>query len=221
MGTLANATNAPRSTANPPRSSTSMVNHAIRCGAGTPSACRMVTNASGPLESLATPCCMKPTPTIRRNGTGAQRVTERRLDASSATVMLGNLSSASLMMVAGRRGDGRERPRRPRKRNALLLEELFDPADIGADDARSADHQWLVPIADVVGVEAPLLWRARLDQEHRFWPLHDDDDDLRPVEDETVAAAQDRAARERKTEHEAAVGPSPSASMHSVFPSER
>src|SRR5262245_60512674 len=224
MGTLASATNAPRSTANPPRSSTSMVNHAIRCGAGTPSASRILTNASGPLKSLATPCCMKPTPTIRRNGTGAQRAIERRLDASSATsrtvVMLGNLTSEALMTMAGRRAGGDERECRVRKGNALLLEEPLDAGDVGADDARLGDHQWLVPIADVVGVEPPLLWGARLDQEHRLRPIYDNDNGLCLVEDEAVTAAHDRAARKGHTEHEPAIGPPPSTQMQSVFPSE-
>src|SRR5262245_63549918 len=140
MGKLASATNAPRSTAKPPRTSTSMVNHAMTCGAGTPSACRIVTNASGPLDSLATPCCMKPNPTIRRSGMGAQRAIGNRLDETNATsrsvVMLGDLISAALMTVAGRRDGGGERERRACKRNALLFKELFDASDIWADDSR-------------------------------------------------------------------------------------
>src|SRR5215471_17299816 len=44
---------APRITAKPPRISISMVNNAMKCGAGTPSACRIVANASEPLLSLA------------------------------------------------------------------------------------------------------------------------------------------------------------------------
>src|SRR5262249_59624273 len=68
--------------------------------------------------------------------------------------------------------------------------------------------------------EPPLLWRARLDQEHRLRPIYDNDDGLRLVEDEAVAAAQDRAARKGHTEHEPAIGPPPSTQMQSVFPSE-
>src|SRR5262245_5927438 len=168
MGKLASATNAPRSIARPPSSSTRMVNHAIKCGAGTPSACRIATNASGPLESLAIPCWMKPTPTMRRSGTGAQWAIGNRRDGSDArsrsVVILGNLNSARLMMIAGRRGDWRERKRRASEGNALLLEELFHTGDIRADDSGVGDHQWLVAIADVVRVESPLLRCARLDQ---------------------------------------------------------
>src|ERR671937_222786 len=64
-----------------------------------------------------------------------------------------------------------------------------------------SDHQWLVAIADVVRVEAPLPGRARLDKERRLGPL-DDDDSLHFVEDEEVAGAQDRAARKAKTERQ-------------------
>src|SRR5712671_3644064 len=70
---LANGTSAPKSTARPPSISTEIVSHPIRCGAGTPSACRIAGNASRPLASLAKPCSMKPYPTIRRSGIGAQR----------------------------------------------------------------------------------------------------------------------------------------------------
>src|SRR5262245_53711281 len=106
MGTLASGTNAPRSTARPPRSSTRMVNHAIKCGAGTPSACRIATKASGPLDSLAAPCCMKPNPTTKRSGMGAQRAIGNRLDQSSAAsryvIMGGHLDSLGSPAVGGR-----------------------------------------------------------------------------------------------------------------------
>jgi hypothetical protein len=45
----------------------------MKCGTGTPSACRIAANASGPFDSLAMPCCTKPYPTIKRNGSGAHR----------------------------------------------------------------------------------------------------------------------------------------------------
>src|SRR5262249_7079035 len=80
IGKLTSATKAPSNTARPPSSSTSMVDHAMRCDAGTPIACRMSANASGPLDSLAKPCAMKPYPTIRRSGIGAQRAIGNRLD---------------------------------------------------------------------------------------------------------------------------------------------
>src|SRR5215469_6631219 len=73
IGMLASGTNAPRSTARPPNISTKIVSHPMRCGAGTPSACKMAGNASRPLAILAKPCSMKPYPTIRRSGIGAQR----------------------------------------------------------------------------------------------------------------------------------------------------
>src|SRR5262245_59110365 len=127
----------------------------------------------------------------------------------------------ALSLVTAPRGGRGERERRARKGNALLLQELCDASDIGADDSRFRDHQWLMPVADVVGVESPLLGRARLDQEHRLRPLDDKDDGLQLVEDQTVAAAQHRAARKGKTERESAVGPSASAYTQSVFPSAR
>src|SRR6516164_7034396 len=53
--------------------STSMVAHAMKCGPGTPMACRILANASGPLASLAKPCSKKPKPTIKRTGMSAHR----------------------------------------------------------------------------------------------------------------------------------------------------
>src|SRR5262249_11737223 len=150
---------------------------------------------------------------------------EGRLDGSSgwsrSGVMLGNLNSVSLMMIAGHRGGGREGKRGARGGNSVLLEEPFHAGDIGADESRVGDHQWLVAIAYVVRVESPFLGCARLDQEDRLGALDDHDDALRLVEDEVVATAQDRAARKGETEHEPAVGPSPSADLPSVLPSQR
>src|SRR4030088_413159 len=80
---LASDTNAPRSTAKPPNISTRIVSHPIRWGGGTPSACKIAGNASSPLSNLAKPCSMKPYPTIRRSGTGAQRAIEDLLIKST------------------------------------------------------------------------------------------------------------------------------------------
>src|SRR6185437_6603925 len=55
--------------------STSIVVHAMKWGAGTLSAWRIAVNSSGPLASLAKPCCIKPNPTINRRGMGAHRAT--------------------------------------------------------------------------------------------------------------------------------------------------
>src|SRR5215475_1258180 len=77
---LTNGVKAPRITVRPPNISTTMVDHAMKCGAGVPIACRMAANASGPLDSLEKPCSMKPYPTIRRSGMGAQRAIGNRLD---------------------------------------------------------------------------------------------------------------------------------------------
>src|SRR5262245_36742155 len=225
MGRLASATKAPRSTAPPPSSSIPIVSQAIKWGAGTPSACRIMANVSGPLDSLATPCCRKPNPTIRRSGIGAQRAIGSRLNQTDATsrnvVMLGDLRSAALMSVAGCRNGGRERERRARKRNALLLEKLFDPGHVGADDSGFGDHQRLVPIADVVREQPPLLGVARLDDEHRLRSLDDDDDGLRVVDDQAVTAAQDRASRKGKSERDAAVRPPLRVHAQPVVPSKR
>src|SRR6266481_3644217 len=94
IGKLARDTKAPRSIAKPPSSSVSMVNHAVRCGAGTANACRIAANASGPLESLAKPCSMKPKPTIRRNGMGAHRAIANRPGKSNAMSRKDCLGSA-------------------------------------------------------------------------------------------------------------------------------
>src|SRR5574339_383525 len=61
-GMLATGTKAPIRTANPPISSTSMVAQAMRSGAGTPRACKVLEKPLGPLESLANPWTMKPYP---------------------------------------------------------------------------------------------------------------------------------------------------------------
>ena len=71
-GMLATDTKAPIRTANPPINSTRMVAQAITPGEGTPRASRVFAKPLGPLESLASPCAMKPYPTIRRNGTAHQ-----------------------------------------------------------------------------------------------------------------------------------------------------
>src|SRR5438128_5177486 len=73
IGKLTRDTKARRSIAKPPSSSVSIVTHAMKCDAGTASACRIAANVSVPLASLAKPCSMKPKPTIRRNGTGTHR----------------------------------------------------------------------------------------------------------------------------------------------------
>src|SRR5262245_39267661 len=88
IGKLTSATKAPRSTARPPSSSTSMVDHAMKCDAGTPIACRMSANASGPLDSLAKPCAMKPYPTINRSGIGDQCAIGNLLDNSSFLLLI-------------------------------------------------------------------------------------------------------------------------------------
>src|SRR6516164_1713225 len=61
-----------KATARPPNISTKIVSHPMRCGAGMPRACKIAGNASRPRASLAKPCSMKPYPTIRRRGIGAQ-----------------------------------------------------------------------------------------------------------------------------------------------------
>src|SRR5262245_25166498 len=143
-----------------------------------------------------------------------------RLSQRCSRASSGRPSVVSIMLD-GDRGGGRERELRARKGNALLLEKLFDAVDIRADDPGFSNHQGLVPIADVVRVEPPLLGRARFDQEHRLRSLNDDDDGLRLLEDQAVTAPQHRAAREQKTEGDSAVRPPPSVYAQSVVPSER
>src|SRR5882724_606750 len=71
-----------------------MVNHAVKCGAGTANAWRIAANASGPLDSLAKPCSMKPKPTIRRNGIGAHLAIGNRPGKSNAMFCKNFLGSA-------------------------------------------------------------------------------------------------------------------------------
>src|SRR5262249_61628798 len=99
------------------------------------------------------------------------RLSQMCNSASSAWAAIGSI----MVVVRGRRG-GRERDRRTRKGNSVLFEELPHPGGIRTDDSRVGDHQWLVPIADVVRVESPLLGRVRLDEEHRLGLLDDHDD---------------------------------------------
>src|SRR5258705_5885370 len=94
IGKLIRDTKAPRSIAKPPSNSVSMLAHAVKCGAGTASACRISANASGPLDSLAKPCSMKPKPTIRRNGMGAQRAIGNRPGKSNAMSRKDSFKSA-------------------------------------------------------------------------------------------------------------------------------
>src|SRR2546427_12927580 len=81
-----------------------------------------------------------------------------------------------LMIMAGHGGGGRECERRTRKRNPLLLEELYDAGHVRADDCGFGDHQRLVPIADVVGEQPPLLGRTWLDRRTRATPPEGDAD---------------------------------------------
>src|SRR5262249_11728200 len=80
-----------------------------------------------------------------------------------------------MMMMVGHRRCRRERERRVRKRNVLLLEELQGAGHVRADDSRFGDHQREVPIANVVREQTPLLARARFNEEYRLGPLEDDD----------------------------------------------
>src|SRR6266566_3681121 len=112
IGKLTRVTKAPKIIAKPPTTSVSIVAHAIKCGAGTPSACRMEAKASGPFASLAKPCAMKPYPTIRRSGIGAQRESGNRFhdgDGTSRNVALG-------LATCSRGSDVFRRDRRPKAR---------------------------------------------------------------------------------------------------------
>src|SRR5258706_7461107 len=94
IGMLTAQTNAPSRTAKPPTHSTSTVAHAMTWGAGTHSACRIPTNALGPLESFANPCAMKPYPTIRRSGIAHHPIGIRPSDSNSTlrSLVIGKLS---------------------------------------------------------------------------------------------------------------------------------
>ena len=76
-------------------------------------------------------------------------------------------------------------------------------------------------LPNVLRKQPPFLGGARLDQEHRLGPLDDDDDGVYLVQDQTVAAAQQCAARKGRTEHDSPVRPTLSAHAQPVVPPER
>src|SRR5262245_9397453 len=117
-----------------------------------------------------------------------KRLSERCNRASSGRAIV-------VSVMVGDAGGGRERERRARGWNVLLLEEVFGASDIGADDSRWGGHQWPVAIGDAVRVEPPRLGRAGLDQERRLGPLNNKDDGLRLVQD--VSGVGARRHRER------------------------
>src|SRR5882757_11212814 len=96
IGTLTSVTKAPRITARPPSTSINMVDHAIKCGAGTPIACRIVAKAFRAPGEFGEAMFHEAIP-IRRSGTGAQRAaTSHRLPGSiSITVVLRFISLQS------------------------------------------------------------------------------------------------------------------------------
>lgn len=78
IGMLASVTNLPTRTPKPPSSSVIMLTQAMKCGAGTPSTCRIAAKLSGPRAIFAKPCSTKPYPAIKGNGIGAHGATADR-----------------------------------------------------------------------------------------------------------------------------------------------
>src|SRR5262245_57663964 len=75
----------------------------------------------------------------------------------------------ALLSVRMSRDGGRwcERLCRPPIRHPVLLQQLLDAGHIGTDERGVGDHHRLMPVADVVREQRPLLRRARLDDEYR------------------------------------------------------
>src|SRR6185295_6166171 len=82
-------------------------------------------------------------------------------------------------------------------------------------------HDRLVTVADVIREKRPLRGGPRLDDENRFGALADGDDDTLRVEDEAVAVAKHRAARERCRELDSAITRPASVHAGALLPTER
>ena len=76
-------------------------------------------------------------------------------------------------------------------------------------------------VADVIGEERPLRRPSRLDDEHRLGTLDHDHDHPRLVEDEGIARAQHRAARQRCSKLDAPIGPPPAVRVRPILPAKR
>ena len=124
-----------------------------------------------------------------------------------------------MMTGAGRRR--RERLRRSRVRDVMLLEHLFDTRHVGAHERALRDHNRLVTIADVIREQRPFRRGPRLDDEDWFGTLRHDDYDPCIVEHEAVARAEDGATRERQAEFHTVRGTSFAVHVRTIFPPER
>jgi hypothetical protein len=78
-----------------------------------------------------------------------------------------------------------------------------------------------VAVANVIGEQSPLARRRGPDDEDRFSQFLYANDDLEIVEDETVAVAQHRAARQSRRELEPGVRLAAGADLQAIFPAKR
>src|SRR5215831_16692407 len=99
-GTLTISTKAPTKIANPPRSSTKTLVHAVASGRGAPIWASSLAKPDGPRLSLAHPWAMNPKPMISRSGSGThwpQKALFHSLNIS--TSLSGSLRSRVLRLL--------------------------------------------------------------------------------------------------------------------------
>ena len=82
--------------------------------------------------------------------------------------------------------------------NPVLLEHLLHARQVGAHDRIVRDHQRLMAVADVIRRSGPHSGGVRRSHdEHRLGRFNNHDDQRELVDDEAVASAEDRPARQR------------------------
>ncbi len=103
----------------------------------------------------------------------------------------------------------------------MLLQQRLNTRRLRTHQRILGDHQGLVPVADVIREPRPLRGVTRRDEEHRLVLLDDRDDDPLGLENEPIAVAEHRPARERCTELDTAIRQAPSVHMRARLPAER
>ena len=107
------------------------------------------------------------------------------------------------------------------KRNMQLFEQAAHGRVLQKDQFRRANHDLLVPVADVVGVKRPLLWSMWPDNIYGLRCLPDSDDGPLRFQNHAIAFLQDGPARKRDGELQSGIGPPLSMALTTVLPPER
>jgi hypothetical protein len=81
-----------------------------------------------------------------------------------------------------------------------LIEETPHGRVLKEDELGFTDHDFLMPIADMIGIICPFLRSLRLHDIYGFRRFLDSHDCSLRLEDHAVASLQDRAARKRNAE---------------------